>query len=125
MAILTNFAAQSLIDDEIDAEMERHWDLLKRLWSQRNTHCAVNQLPTDVLEHIFFFIKDDAESIEPFPCEAYSEWTVLLYVPRLVRHHHRRTSFMVYNRPKLSARIPNASLLELRDNKKPSNDVCI
>ncbi|KAJ8502724.1 hypothetical protein ONZ45_g11494 [Pleurotus djamor] len=82
MAILTNFAAQSLIDEEIDAEMKRHWDLLKRLRSQRNTHCAVNQLPTDVLERIFLFVKDEAESAEPFSCEAYSEWTVLLYVCR-------------------------------------------
>ncbi|KAJ8462732.1 hypothetical protein ONZ45_g17830 [Pleurotus djamor] len=83
MAIATDFNAQNLIDEEIVAEVKRHKEYIKALKIRRNTYCAVNQLPEDVLTTIFRFVKLQAEASYPydvFDSETYAQWVVLLRV---------------------------------------------
>ncbi|KAJ8520045.1 hypothetical protein ONZ45_g3074 [Pleurotus djamor] len=83
MAIATDFAAQRLVDEEIAAEIKRHHEHIKVLKIRRNSFCAVNQLPNDVLTHVFHFVKLRAEASSAdgvFSPRAYSRWTVLLRV---------------------------------------------
>ncbi|KAJ8522296.1 hypothetical protein ONZ45_g1089 [Pleurotus djamor] len=57
MAIITDFAAQKLIDEEIQTEIARHEQCIKALKIRRNAHCAINQLPDDILSHILHLVK--------------------------------------------------------------------
>ncbi|KAJ8507883.1 hypothetical protein ONZ45_g9802 [Pleurotus djamor] len=80
MDIRANFAAQSLVDEEIRAEIRRHEDTMKTLKIRRNTYCAVNQLPNEVLTSIFTMVQ--LLSICPYPPKRliWQWWTPLLYV---------------------------------------------
>ncbi|KAJ8502474.1 hypothetical protein ONZ45_g11712 [Pleurotus djamor] len=86
MALKTDLAAQRRVDEEIAAEIERHKECVKALKIRRNSFCAVNQLPNDVLTHILLFVKLQAEASSDagaFSSEAYSEWIGLLRVCHL------------------------------------------
>ncbi|KAJ8520028.1 hypothetical protein ONZ45_g3060 [Pleurotus djamor] len=83
MAIATDFNAQNLIDEEIVAEVKRHKEHIKALNIRRNTYCAVNQLPDDVLRAIFLFVKLEAEASCPYTAfgpDTHAQWVVLLRV---------------------------------------------
>ncbi|KAJ8520026.1 hypothetical protein ONZ45_g3064 [Pleurotus djamor] len=80
MGIRTNFAAQSLVDEEIDAEIKRHEKAMKTLNMRRNTYCAINQLPDDVLVSIFYAVQLQTCSSGPFRQVVFEEWIVLLQV---------------------------------------------
>ncbi|KAJ8480847.1 hypothetical protein ONZ45_g15510 [Pleurotus djamor] len=83
MAIATDFAAQNLVDEEIVAEIKQHTARIKALKIRRNSYCAVNRLPDDVLKTILLFVKSQAEmsaSSRMFTSRPYSQWVVLLSV---------------------------------------------
>ncbi|KAJ8508064.1 hypothetical protein ONZ45_g9625 [Pleurotus djamor] len=80
MAIQTNFAAQSLIDEEIDAEIKRHEQTMKALNIRRNVYCAVNQLPNDVLTSIFTAVQREARASEPPYHVVFTKWIAISHV---------------------------------------------
>ncbi|KAJ8502482.1 hypothetical protein ONZ45_g11713 [Pleurotus djamor] len=84
MATATDFAAQELVDEEIAAELKRHQEHIKVLNIRRNSFCAVNRLPSDVLACILLYVKLQAEAsnsrMDTSYSPSYSQCMVLLRV---------------------------------------------
>ncbi|KAJ8507267.1 hypothetical protein ONZ45_g10347 [Pleurotus djamor] len=80
MAIRTNFAAQSLIDEEIDAEIRRHEQTMKALNHRRNIYCAINQLPADVLTSIFTAVQREARTSQSPYHVVFTKWIAISQV---------------------------------------------
>ncbi|KAJ8520465.1 hypothetical protein ONZ45_g2745 [Pleurotus djamor] len=59
MPLLTDYDAQ----DRIDKELDFHRSAIQRLSSRRNELSAINQLPVDILSHVFVIYK---EMFDPF-----------------------------------------------------------
>ncbi|KAJ8507881.1 hypothetical protein ONZ45_g9800 [Pleurotus djamor] len=78
MVIRTNFEAQSLIDVEIETEMRRHEETMKALKVRRNQHCAINQLPNEVLTSIFLALERQAHFSPDLV--VFERWNALLLV---------------------------------------------
>ncbi|KAJ8489973.1 hypothetical protein ONZ45_g13364 [Pleurotus djamor] len=89
--ITTDYAAQKLIDEEIQTEIARHETCIKALKMRRNAHCAINQLPDDILSHILLSVKLQSEQgFSPFWMGTRPVWFKILdlgspHAPQMLR----------------------------------------
>ncbi|KAJ8507872.1 hypothetical protein ONZ45_g9796 [Pleurotus djamor] len=80
MGITTDFAAQKQIDRQIAKETATYRERVGALKSQRNTYCAINKIPDEVLLRVFLFVKLGVEKWCQYISDARREWFTLMRV---------------------------------------------
>ncbi|KAJ8507869.1 hypothetical protein ONZ45_g9795 [Pleurotus djamor] len=86
MGIETDFAAQNEIDNEIANEIARHKERVRALKSQRNTYCAINKMPEEVVLRILLVFKHDLEEWYSQIGDSRRRWFTLMRVCQFWRN---------------------------------------
>ncbi|KAJ8496334.1 hypothetical protein ONZ45_g12488 [Pleurotus djamor] len=84
--IETDFAAQKEIDNEIANEIARHKERVRALKSQRNTYCAINKMPVEVVLRILLVFKHDLEEWYSRIEDSRRRWFTLMRVCQFWRN---------------------------------------